>query len=74
MRKIISLAALIAGVCLIYLGYQRQQSIAGKTDNTLSSLGNKLDGGPHVTEQTEYYIAGAVLTVGGVVGLGLVRR
>jgi Protein of unknown function (DUF3185) len=73
-RKIISLAAVVAGACLLYLGFQRQQSLAGKADNTLSSLGNKLDGGQHVTEQAEYYAAGALLTVGGVVGLGLVRR
>ena len=74
MRKILSLSAFIAGICLLYLGYQRQQSIAGKADNTFSSLGAKLDGGAHVTVQAEYYAAGAFLTMAGVVGLRWVRR
>jgi hypothetical protein len=74
MRKLIALVALAAGVYLLYLGYQRQDSIAGKADKTLTSLGNKMDGGPRVTTEAEYYAAGAVLTIGGVVGLGIIRR
>jgi hypothetical protein len=74
MRKLIALAAVAAGICLLYLGYQRQESFAGKADKTFTTIGNKFDGGPRVTTEAEYYAAGAVLTVGGVVGLGIIRR
>jgi hypothetical protein len=74
MRTLIAFAALAAGVYLIYLGYQRQESFAGKADKTFTTIGNKFDGGPRVTTEAEYYAAGAVLTIGGVVGLGIIRR
>jgi hypothetical protein len=74
MRKLIAFVALAAGVCLIYLGYQRHESFAGTADKTFTSIGNKFDGGPRVTTETEYYAAGAVLIIGGVVGLGIIRR
>ena len=31
MSKLLSIAALVLGIWLIYLGYERQQSLAGKT-------------------------------------------
>lgn len=74
MRKLTAFVALAIGVYLIYMGYQRQESFAGKADKTFTSIGDKFDGGPRVTTQTEYYAAGAVLTIGGVVGLGIIRR
>ena len=74
MRTLSAFAALAAGVYLIYLGYQRQESFAGKADKTFTTIGNKFDGGPRVTTEAEYYAAGAVLTIGGVVGLGIIRR
>ena len=74
MRAILSLAALIGGIWLVYLGYERQQSLAGKADNTLSRIGQKIDGGDHTPIHMKYYVAGAVLVLGGAVGLGLVKR
>ena len=74
MRAILSLMAVIGGIWLIYLGHERQESLAGKADNALSSIGQKLDGGGHPTTHLKYYVAGTVLAIGGVVGLGLVRR
>jgi hypothetical protein len=74
MTKLLSLAALIAGVWLIALGYQRQQSLVGKADDTIAKIGVSVDGSGHVTTQTKYYVAGAVLALGGIVGLGLVRK
>jgi hypothetical protein len=74
MGKLIPLIALVGGVWLLYMGYERQQSLAGKTEDTLSRLGQKIDGGDHATTYVKYYAAGAVLVLGGAFGLGLVRK
>ena len=74
MRATLSLMALIGGIWLIYLGYQRQQSLEGKAADTVAKIGQRLDGGDHMTTHTKYYIAGAVLAVGGAAGLGIVRK
>ncbi|HEY4989961.1 MAG TPA: DUF3185 family protein [Opitutaceae bacterium] len=73
-RPLISISALIAGLCLIYMGYERQQSLAGKADTSLSHLGQKIDGGDHTPTHLKYYIAGSLLAVGGAFGLGIVRK
>jgi threonine/homoserine/homoserine lactone efflux protein len=74
MLKLLSLLALAGGLWLLYLGYERQQSFAGSADQTLSKLGQKLDGGDHMTDATKFYLAGTVLTFGGIVGLGIFKR
>jgi len=74
MRKFLSLLALAAGIWLIYLGYERQLSLAGKADRTFSRLGAAIDGADHTPTHTKYYIAGSVLAVAGVFGLGLIRK
>jgi len=74
MCKLLSILALIGGIWLVYMGYERQQSLAGKTENTLSTLGQKIDGGDHTTTFMKYYAAGAVLVAGGAFGLGVVRK
>jgi drug/metabolite transporter (DMT)-like permease len=74
MRPTLSLMALIAGMCLIYMGYQRQQSLEGKAAATLAKIGRSVDGGDHMPTHVKYYIAGAVLAIGGAVGLGLVKK
>ncbi len=74
MCKLFSLAALVAGLWLIYLGYERQESLAGKAADSISKIGQKIDGADHVTTQTKYYVAGGFLLACGVFGLGLVRK
>ncbi len=74
MCKLLSLVALVLGIWLVYLGYERQQSLAGKAENTMASIGQKIDGGDHTTSYVKYYAAGAVLVLGGAFGLGIVRR
>jgi hypothetical protein len=74
MCKLLSLVALVVGIWLVYLGYERQQSLAGKAENTMASIGQKIDGGDHTTSYVKYYVAGAVLVLGGSFGLGIVRR
>ena len=74
MRKMIALVALAAGVWLLYMGYERQESLAGKADKAVTTVGNKIDGGTRMSTEAQYYAAGAILTVGGVIGLGIIRR
>jgi|CZKI01.1.fsa_nt_gi hypothetical protein len=74
MVKILSVAALIAGIWLIYTGYERQHSLLGRADDSLSKLGQKIDGRDHTTDHVKYYVSGFVLLAGGAMGLGLVKR
>jgi hypothetical protein len=74
MRKILSLMAIIAGAWLVYSGYERQHSLAGKADDSLSRLGQKIDGQGYATAHVKYYVAGLVLLAGGAMGLGLARK
>jgi Protein of unknown function (DUF3185) len=74
MKTLLSLAAVIGGLWLVYLGYERQQSLAGKADSSLSKLGQSVDGGEHTPTHVKYYIAGAVLLAGGAIGIGVVRK
>lgn len=70
MRPLLSVLAVMAGLWLLYLGYERQISLAGKVDRTFSRLGTAIDGGDHTPTHTKYYVAGAVLLACGTVGLG----
>jgi uncharacterized protein DUF3185 len=74
MGKILSLLSLIAGIWLIYLGYERQLSLAGKADRTLSKIGTAIDGGDHTPTHVKYYVAGTALSIAGVLGLGIIKR
>jgi Protein of unknown function (DUF3185) len=74
MRTLLSVLAIIAGVWLLHMGYVRQQSLAGKTDNTISKIGQSIDGEDHPTTQGRYYVAGAILLLGGLVGLGTGKK
>jgi hypothetical protein len=74
MSKLLYAAALAAGIWLIYLGLERQHSLAGNADSTFATLGQRIDGGAHPTTHMKYYVAGAALTVVGVVGLGIVKK
>jgi hypothetical protein len=74
MSKFLSLLALMGGFWLIYLGYERQLSLAGKADRTFSRLGTAIDGGDHTPTHMKYYIAGTLLAVSGVFGLGIVKK
>jgi hypothetical protein len=74
MSKLVSLLALIAGLGLIYLGYERQQSLAGRADRTFSRIGTAIDGSDHTATHVKYYLAGAVLALGGAFGLGIIKR
>jgi hypothetical protein len=74
MRKLVSLAALGAGICMIYMGHERQESLAGRADSTLARLGERIDGDGHFPTHVKYYGAGFILVAAGALGLGLVRK
>jgi hypothetical protein len=71
MKTLLCVFAVMGGLWFLYLGYERQLSIAGKADRSLSRLGTAIDGGDHTPLHTKYFIAGAVLLAGGAVGLGV---
>jgi hypothetical protein len=70
MIKILSLSFLVAGVWLIAMGYQRQHSLAGHADDAFSRIGTA----DRATPQTVFYAAGALFTLGGIIGLRIVRK
>jgi hypothetical protein len=74
MRKLISLAALAAGLWLVYMGHERQESFAGRTDSSLAKLGDRLDGDGPMPKHVKFYAAGFILIAAGALGLGLVRK
>lgn len=61
---------IIAGLWLLHMGYVRQQSLEGKTDTTIAKIGQSIDGEDHATTQGRYYVSGALLLLGGLIGLG----
>ena len=63
MRALMSVLMIMAGVWLLHMGYARQQSLAGKTDNTIAKIGQSIDGEDHATTQGRYYVAGGLLDV-----------
>ena len=74
MQKLLSAVALVAGIWLVYTGYERQHSLLGRADASLSTLGTKVDGRDHTPAFVGYYVSGIVLLAGGAVGLGLVKK
>lgn len=72
MKMIIALAAIAIGGWLLYAGYQRQDSLAGRAESTASDVGRQIDGKTRVPDHVWYYIGGGVLIVAGLAGL--VRR
>jgi uncharacterized membrane protein (UPF0136 family) len=74
MRPLLSLLAVAGGVCLLYLGYERQNSLAGQAEGTLSGWSQKIDGRDHSPGYVRYYFAGAVVLAGGFLGFSLGRK
>jgi hypothetical protein len=74
MLKLLSAVAFAAGIWLVYTGYERQHSILGRADASLSTLGAKIDGRDHSPAYVGYYVSGFVLLAGGAMGLGLIKK
>ena len=69
MKLIIALVAIALGGWLLYAGYQRQDSLAGRAESAISDVGRQLDGETRVPEHVWYYIGGGVLIVAGFASL-----
>jgi TRAP-type C4-dicarboxylate transport system permease small subunit len=74
MGKLLCALLIAAGIWLAYLGYERQQSVAGRADSAIARIGQSLNGAPSSTLHVRYYAGAAVLIGGGLLGLVLVRR
>ncbi|HEY5550994.1 MAG TPA: DUF3185 family protein [Opitutaceae bacterium] len=65
MKKILGIVLVLVGGWLVYTGYHRAESIAGKTESGLVDLKNEIDGKTRVADHVWYYVGGAVLIIGG---------
>ncbi|HEY0944097.1 MAG TPA: DUF3185 family protein [Opitutaceae bacterium] len=66
---IIALIAIAIGGWLLYTGYQRQDSLAGKAESAMSDVGREVTGESRMPDHVWYYLGGGVLVVAGLVGL-----
>jgi hypothetical protein len=65
MKKILGIVLILGGGWLVYTGYNRAESIAGKTAAGLVDLKNEIDGKARVADHVWYYAGGAVLIIAG---------
>ncbi len=66
LQLLLALAALGAGLWLLYAGYGREVSLAGKTETGLTYLKTGIDGKTRVMTHHWHYGAGLLLIIGGI--------
>jgi hypothetical protein len=66
LQLFLALAALGAGLWLLYGGYEREVSLAGKTETGLVYLKTGIDGKTRVLTHHWHYGAGLILIIGSV--------
>jgi hypothetical protein len=66
LQLLIALAALGAGLWLLYGGYEREVSLAGKTEMGMVYLKTGIDGKTRVLTHHWHYGGGALLIIGSV--------
>ncbi|QYM79416.1 DUF3185 family protein [Horticoccus luteus] len=71
--RILGIILILGGAFLLYKGFQREDSLAGKLDTASTKVANSVDGGTHVANHTLYLVGGGVLVVLGAV-VALKRR
>ena len=74
MGRLLCAVAIAAGLWLAYLGYERQQSVAGRADSVVARVGQSINGSASPALHVRYYAGAAILIAGGALGLGLVRK
>lgn len=74
MKAILALILIVLGGWLIYSGWQRRESLAGKTEAKLAELGRKLDGESHAPDYFWQLAGGGVLFIGGALMLVSKRK
>jgi hypothetical protein len=66
MIRILGVVLVIVGAWLLYTGYSRGRSLAGKTRSNIAQLKNEIDGKARVPDHVWYYVGGGlVVLVGG---------
>ncbi len=65
MKKIVAVLLIAAGGWLLYAGYQRGDSLAGRTKSTFTELKNDIDGKSRIPGHVKFYLGGAVLLAAG---------
>jgi len=63
-QLLLALAAFVGGLWLLYAGYGRGLSLAGKTETGLGYVKTGLDGKTRVPTHRWYYAGGLVLLIG----------
>jgi len=66
LQLLLALAALAAGLWLCYGGYEREVSLAGKTETGLVYLKTGIDGKTRVLTHHWHYGAGLILIIGSI--------
>ncbi|RXK56069.1 hypothetical protein ESB00_09375 [Oleiharenicola lentus] len=66
LQLLLALAALGAGLWLLYAGYGREVSLAGKTETGLTYLKTGIDGKTRVMTHHWHYGAGLLLIIGSI--------
>jgi uncharacterized membrane protein YphA (DoxX/SURF4 family) len=69
MNKIIALVLLMAGVGLVWHGFQVRDSLKGKAQQVSSDLQKSWNGEPGITDATWFMIGGGVLVVIGAAAI-----
>lgn len=64
-KSILALIFVLGGAALLYVGYQRRQSVAGAAESLGKNIANKVDGGARLPEHTWYFVGGGALIVVG---------
>ena len=66
LQLLIALAALAGGLWCFYAGYEREVSLAGRTEKGLTYLKTGVDGKTRILTSHQLYGAGVVLVIGSV--------
>ena len=64
LQLLLALTAFVGGLWLLYAGYERGMSLAGKTETGLTYLKTGIDGKTRVLTHHGYYAGGLALIVG----------
>lgn len=73
MRNILLIVFILAGVGLVWHGFQVRDSLKGKAQELSSDTHKALNGNSTVTDATWFMIGGSVLIVAGV-GVAVAKR
>jgi hypothetical protein len=69
MKKLVGLALILVGGWLVYVGFTRGDSLAGKTKSGIAELKNEIDGKMRIPDHVWYYVGGGVLIIAGAAAM-----